>query len=104
MAACPMSKRQIFFRSSVGRRRAGHNTQFADYRAAGRLSAPRGETLPLFPPQPMENFIANARVRAAKKGAAPPSMVSLYLRLMLGFCPDLGGRRRSKVRALSADS
>jgi hypothetical protein len=24
---------------------AGHNTQFADYRAAGRFSAPRGETL-----------------------------------------------------------
>jgi hypothetical protein len=27
---------------------AGHNTQFADHRAAGRLSAPPGETLPLF--------------------------------------------------------
>ena len=28
----------------------GHNTQFADYRAADRLSAPHGETLLPFPP------------------------------------------------------
>jgi hypothetical protein len=30
---------------------AGHNTQFADYRAAGRFSAPRAETLLLVPPR-----------------------------------------------------
>jgi hypothetical protein len=35
---------------------AGHNTQFADYRAAGRFSAPRGETLLLFPPRHSVTF------------------------------------------------
>jgi len=35
---------------------AGYNTQFADHRAAGRLSAPPRETLPLLPPQPIEHF------------------------------------------------
>ena len=61
-----------------GKRRAGHNTQFAYYRAAGRLSA-------------------------GKKGAAPPSAPS---RLSLdgkplppsdvGLLPRPPGRRRSK--------
>jgi hypothetical protein len=36
-------------REEKNRRGAGHNTQFAVYRAAGRFSAPRGETLLLFP-------------------------------------------------------
>ena len=40
-----------------------HNVQFADYRA----SAPRGETLLLLPPQPIEQFIASGRVRAGKR-------------------------------------
>jgi hypothetical protein len=39
---------------------AGHNAQFADYRVAGRLSAPRGETLLLLPPQPVEHYKASA--------------------------------------------
>jgi hypothetical protein len=35
-----------------GGKGAGHNAQFTDYRAADRLSAPRGETLLPLPPQP----------------------------------------------------
>jgi hypothetical protein len=41
----------------------GHNTQFADYRAAGRFSAPRGETLLLFPPRHSKTFMASKRAR-----------------------------------------
>jgi hypothetical protein len=36
------NSRGLFNANRVSR---GHNTQFADYQAAGRLSAPRGETL-----------------------------------------------------------
>ena len=42
---------------------AGHNTQFADYRASGRFSAPRGETLHLFPPRHSKTFMASKRAR-----------------------------------------
>jgi hypothetical protein len=42
---------------------AGHNAQFADYWSAGRFSAPRGETLLLFPPRHSKTFMANKRVR-----------------------------------------
>jgi hypothetical protein len=42
---------------------AGHNTQFADYRAAGRFSAHRGETLLLFPPRHSKPFMASKRAR-----------------------------------------
>ncbi len=37
-------------------RRVGHNTQFAGPRAAGRFSAPRGETLLLLPPRPSQTY------------------------------------------------
>ncbi len=47
---------------------AGHNAYFAEYRAAGRLSAPRGETLLLFPPQPIEHFMVSARARTTAEG------------------------------------
>jgi hypothetical protein len=50
-------------------RGAGHNAQFGDYRTAGRLSAPRGETLLLFPPQPIEHFMASARARDPSSAA-----------------------------------
>jgi hypothetical protein len=42
---------------------------FAGYRAADRLSAPRGETLLLSPPQPIEHFMASARARVTVAGA-----------------------------------
>ena len=42
---------------------AGQNTQFADYRAAGRFCAPRGETLLLFPPRHSKTFMASKRAR-----------------------------------------
>jgi len=41
----------------------GHNTQFGGYRAAGRCSEPRGETLLLSPPQPQSITNASARPR-----------------------------------------
>jgi hypothetical protein len=44
--------------------------KFGGYRAASRFSVPLGETLPLLPPQPRKHFIASARVRAGKEGAA----------------------------------
>ena len=47
---------------------AGQNTQFADYRAAGRFSAPRGETLLLFPPRHSKPFMASKRARAEPRG------------------------------------
>jgi hypothetical protein len=47
---------------------AGHNTQFADYRAAGRFSAPRGETLLLFPARHSKTFIASQRARGWDRG------------------------------------
>ena len=59
-----------------GKEESGPQHSVCRLPAAGRLSAPRGETLPLSPPQPMEHFIASARVRAGKKGAAPPSAPS----------------------------
>ena len=59
-----------------GKEESGPQHSVCRLPAAGRLSAPRGETLPFFPPQPIEHFIASARVRAGKKGAAPPSAPS----------------------------
>ena len=51
----------------AGEEGAGHNAQHGDNRAAGRFSAPRGETLLLFPPQPIEHF-TSARARATAAG------------------------------------
>ena len=48
----------------------GHNTQFAGPRAADRLSAPLGETLLPFPPQP-ENI--TERARGARPRSKPAS-------------------------------
>jgi hypothetical protein len=42
---------------------ADHNTQFPHYRTAGRFSAPRGETLLLFPLQHSKTFMASKRAR-----------------------------------------
>jgi hypothetical protein len=50
------------------RGRIFHNTQFADYRAAGRFSAPRGETLLLFPPRHSKPFMASKRAREGPRG------------------------------------
>ena len=47
---------------------AGHNAQFADYWAADRLSAPRGETLLLLSPQPLEHIMASARAKVTVEG------------------------------------
>ena len=53
-----------------GRKGAGHTAQFADYRAADMLSAPRGENLHLLPPQPTEHFMASARAKSDGRGLA----------------------------------
>ena len=47
--------------------RVGHNTQFAGPRAADGLSAPHGETLLPFPPQP-ENITERARGQEGWRG------------------------------------
>ena len=46
---------------------AAHNAQFGGYRAPGRLSAPRGETLLLFPPQPIERIMASAGNKRSRR-------------------------------------
>jgi hypothetical protein len=54
----------------------GHNTQFADYRTAGRFSAPRGETLLLFLPRHSKTFMASKRARGPRgigSGCEEPS-------------------------------
>ncbi len=48
----------------------GHNTQFAGPRAADGLSAPRGETLLPFPPQPKKHYRASARTRGNVRESA----------------------------------
>ena len=45
----------------------GHNTQFGGWRAADGLSAPHGETLLPFPPQP-ENITERARGQEGWRG------------------------------------
>jgi hypothetical protein len=45
----------------------GHNTQFADYRAADMFSAPHGETLLRFPPR-SENITERARGQEGRRG------------------------------------
>ena len=54
---------------------------FAGYRAADRLSAPRGETLLLSPPQPIEHFMASARARVTVAGAlgASETLISCFV-------------------------
>ena len=47
--------------------RVGHNTQFAGPRAAGRFSAPHGETLLPFPPR-SENITERARGQEGRQG------------------------------------
>jgi hypothetical protein len=41
-----------------GKEESGPQHSVCRLPAAGRLSAPRGETLPFFPPQPIERFLA----------------------------------------------
>ena len=46
----------------------GVHAQFASYRGAGRFSAPRGETLLLFPARHSKTFIASQRARGWDRG------------------------------------
>jgi hypothetical protein len=55
------------FVSLAATRRVGHNTQFAGPRAADGLSAPHGETLLPFPPQP-KNITERARGQEGCRG------------------------------------
>jgi hypothetical protein len=49
---------------------AGHNTQFADYRTAGRFSAPRGETFAPFPSSTFENIHGEQAGKRDRGGSA----------------------------------
>jgi hypothetical protein len=65
--ACCLKERTVSARAIKAGGRVGHNTQFADYRAADRFSAPHGETLLPFPPQ-SENITERARGQEGLRG------------------------------------
>ena len=91
----------------------GHNTQFAGPRAADRLSAPPGETLLPFPPQP-ENITERARGQEGRRGVGGWVRASCadtqintncikHTKELQGFCPWSpprgGARDQSSLRA-----
>jgi hypothetical protein len=65
--ACCLKERTVSARAIKAGGRVGHNTQFADYRAADRFSAPHGETLLPFHPR-SEHVIERARGQEGLRG------------------------------------